>query len=205
MTFQEATRVVASYTTLSLSRLRGLWDAVRLVETAGVPGDLVECGCYKGGSAAMLGLARTTGRTLWLFDSFAGMPEPAEEDPPEAAEKVGTSSCPAKAVRANLSACGVGDPIQLVPGWYKDTLPWPELKQIAVLHIDCDWYESVRKCLDALYHNLSPGAVVQVDDYGHWAGACKAVDDWLKAWQPNTELKVLDYTGRQFRIRGSME
>lgn len=199
MTFGEARERVRPYTCLSDARLRGLWDAAQAVEHEGVAGDLVECGCYKGGGAAMLGLAATSSRTLWLFDSFRGMPEPTANDPRHAWRFVGCTCGPLGAVKANIAACGLASGVEYVEGWYRDTLPCPRVERVAVLHVDCDWYESVRECLEAFWPVLAPGAVVQIDDYGHWAGARKAVDEFLDARQRGTEMTVLDYTGRQFR------
>ena len=205
MTFDEARERVEHHTILSPERLRGLWDAVQTIEQDGVFGDLVECGCFRGGSAAMLGLAATTPRTLWLFDSFQGMPEPSAHDPARSRQFVGTVCGSEPAVLAYIATCGVAVPVQSVKGWYRDTLPCPRVGHVAVLHIDCDWHDSVRACLHAFWPVLSPGAIVQVDDYGHWPGARKAVDGFMAERGITTPLTVLDYTGRQLRLAGGVE
>lgn len=199
MTFDEAHTRVLAKTALSRERLEGLYRAVQTATAEGVPGDLVECGCFRGGSAAMLGLADESERHLWLFDTFEGMPEPGPEDPPAASRQVGQYRGSVEDVLGFLSACGLATRSTLVKGDMRDTLPCPGLSQIAVLHLDCDWYESVKQGLACLYDLVVPGGFVQVDDYGHWAGARKATDEFFAAREIDPALEVLDYTGRQHR------
>jgi len=66
-----------------------------------------------------------------------------------------------------------------------------------VLHLDGDWYESVRVCLEYLYDRVTPGGVIQIDDYGHWEGARRAVDEFISNRGIRAPLRQLDYTGRQ--------
>jgi (2Fe-2S) ferredoxin len=84
-----------------------------------------------------------------------------------------------------------------VKGLFQDTVPRCDVGPIAVLHLDGDWYESVKVCLDHLYDRVSPGGVIQIDDYGHWEGARKAVDEFMVARRLTGPLRYLDYTGRQ--------
>ena len=85
-----------------------------------------------------------------------------------------------------------------VKGLFQDTLATAGVRSIAVLHLDCDWYDSVKACLDHLYDRVSPGGIIQFDDYGHWAGTRKAVDDFFRHRAIELRLRRLDYTGRQF-------
>lgn len=64
-------------------------------------------------------------------------------------------------------------------------------------HLDCDWYESVKVCLDHLYDRVSPGGLIQIDDYGHWKGARKAVNEFFLRRSIEVRLRRLDYSGRQ--------
>jgi Macrocin-O-methyltransferase (TylF) len=68
-----------------------------------------------------------------------------------------------------------------VNGWFEDTLfaSKGEIGSIALLHVDCDWYESVRLVLAELYDQIVPGGVIAIDDYQHWLGCRKAVDEIL--------------------------
>lgn len=78
-------------------------------------------------------------------------------------------------------------------------VPTAEVRQIALLHLDIDRYESARVCLDHLYDKVTPGGIIQVDDYGHWAGARNALHEFFDHRGIQADLKYLDYTGRQFR------
>ena len=86
----------------------------------------------------------------------------------------------------------------MVKRFFQDTLPHSEIQHIALLHLDGDWYDSTRVCLEQLYDKVSPGGVIQIDDYGHWAGARKALHEFFDQRRIQVDLKYLDYTGRQF-------
>jgi hypothetical protein len=90
------------------------------------------------------------------------------------------------------------DNVELVPGRFEDTLPISRVQAIAVLHVDGDWYESVRVCLESLYDRVVAGGIVQIDDYGHWEGARRAVDEFFAKRGLSPVLSRIDYTGRQF-------
>jgi hypothetical protein len=83
-----------------------------------------------------------------------------------------------------------------VKGLFQDTLPSSNIGPIALLHIDGDWYESVRVCLEELYGQVSPGGIIQFDDYGYWQGARKAVDEFLAKRGAASLLQRIDYSGR---------
>lgn len=196
-------RLVRGYTMSSNARLRGLFRAVKSAIDQNIPGDVVECGTARGGSAALMGLAlKQAGeaRTLWVFDTFEGLPPPSTADPDYEIAKLYTGSCRGDLaeVRALFARIGILDQTRLVKGLFQDTLPTSGLGAIAVLHVDGDWYESVKVCLDYLYDRVSPGGVIQIDDYGHWAGARTAVDEFLLHRRIDVPLTRLDYTGRQF-------
>lgn len=197
MTFAEAYERVKPFTILSPERLQGLWNAVHRVNEDDVAGELIECGCFKGGSLAMLGLADDTDRCLIGFDTFEGMPAPSAEDEGTVPAEEGTCKASLLDVEAVLEGLGL-DNYFLVKGLFGDTLPG-NLNEIAVLHVDCDWYESVKQVLEHLYPQVSVGGVVQVDDYGHWRGCQKAVDEYFAAINVTPKIERLDYTGIQFR------
>ena len=81
-------------------------------------------------------------------------------------------------------------------GLFQKTLPTTEISKIALLHIDGDWYESVRACLENLYDKVTPGGFIQFDDYGYWKGARKAVDEFLENRHIEAPLRRVDYSGR---------
>ena len=201
--FARLYREISPYTMSSDRRLRGLYAAVQRVAADDIPGDVVECGTAHGGSAALLGLAiRDAGypRTLWVFDTFEGIPPPSSADPDQhiAALYVGAFRGEIDQVRELFKRVGILDRCRLVKGLFQDTVPRCDVGPIAVLHLDGDWYESVKVCLDHLFDRVSPGGIIQIDDYGHWEGARKAVDEFLAARRLSVSLRYLDYTGRQF-------
>lgn len=201
--FADLYRTVKPYTMSGNARLRGLYEAVRQVVADNVPGAVVECGTARGGSAALMGLTlKRLGapRTLWVFDTFAGIPPPTADDPDESIARLYTGQFRGDEaeVRALFERLGIMGQARLVRGLFQDTVPGADVGPIAVLHLDGDWYESVKVCLDHLYDRVSPGGVIQIDDYGHWEGARKAVDEFLRTRSISVSLRYLDYTGRQF-------
>ncbi len=100
-------------------------------------------------------------------------------------------------VKSSMQQLGISGGIEFVPGLFQETLLSPAVTTIALLHVDGDWYESVKVCLDSLYDKVSPGGVIQFDDYGHWAGARKAVDEFMQNRGIRSALRRLDFSGRQ--------
>lgn len=201
--FARLCRSVRPYTMSGNARLRGLYGAVCRVLADGVGGDVVECGIARGGSAALMGLAlraRDSSRRLWVFDTLDGLPPPSASDPDlEIAERyTGTCRGTLDEVTALFEALGISDGAVFVKGLFQDTVARADVGPIAVMHLDGDWYESVMVCLDHFYDRVSPGGVIQIDDYGHWEGAREAVDEFMRRHGLAIPLAWLDYTGRQF-------
>lgn len=200
--FSQLYRNVRSFTMCGNARLRALHRAVHYVVTKNIPGDFVECGTAQGGSASLIGLTlKRLGvhRTLWVLDTFEGLPAPTAEDPDWEIAKLYTGSCRASVteVSALFERLGILGECRLVKGRFQKTLPTLGAQTIAVLHIDGDWYESVKVCLEELYDRVSAGGVIQIDDYGHWRGARKAVDEFMSKRSITARLQRVDYTGRQ--------
>ena len=208
-----AVQVGQPYSMTSLERLAALVQAVGHVVRHGVPGDLVECGVWRGGSmmaaATMLKKLGDTSRRLFLYDTFEGMPAPTDRDRTSRGklaravldgEKPGTGNwCYAtlEEVRANLRSIGYpDDKIVYVQGKVEETIPAQIPDKIALLRLDTDWYESTRHELEHLYPRLSRHGVMIIDDYGHWQGARAAVDEFLKKTTVPLFLHRIDYTGR---------
>src|SRR5438309_3179348 len=181
------------YTLTSCERMVSLARAVAYVVDHDIPGDFVECGVWKGGSVMLMARAllrrNAHERDLHLFDTFEGMTEPTESDVSYDGEVAAKTY-----VRANESAIAVGleevkrnvlsvgyDParIHFVRGRVEDTIPQHAPARIALLRLDTDWYESTKHELVHLFPRLSTGGVLIVDDYGHWAGARRAVDEYV--------------------------
>ena len=200
----------APYTMTQARRGRILWDLCRDVLRRGVPGCFIECGVWKGGSAAIMGLAlRAAGETrpLHLFDSFEGLPEPSEKDGAAAIAYSGGKSSGAltaiQACEANVDevrqmlTTRAGLPqaqLHFHVGWFQNTVPVaaPALGPIAVLRLDGDWYDSTRVCLEHLYPQLEPGGWLILDDYFCWEGCRKATDEYRAAHGITTPITQVD-------------
>ena len=206
--FSALFRQVRGHTMCSLARLRGLHEEVKWVVENNLAGDVVECGCARGGSAALIALSlRQLGerRNLWLFDTFEGLPAPTSNDPDYEIAELFTGTCLGQLedVQELFRDLAVADGVQFVKGLFQDTIPQSAIEHIALLHIDGDWYDSVKVCLEALYDKVVPGGIIQFDDYGYWKGARKAVDEFLAHREIKVPLKKLDYSGRSLQKANS--
>jgi O-methyltransferase len=194
----ETIRRVERFTMLGPEKLFALIQAVRYVARHAVPGDLVECGVWRGGAvmAAALTLAQlgVRDRRIFLYDTFSGMPPPTDADwrpdldPRElfARRRTGPGSsdwCRAGVdeVRRNLASLPYPDRLfELVEGRVEDTIPGTLPDSIAILRLDTDWYESTRHEMEHLMPRLVPGGVLILDDYYNWTGSRRAVDEYLE-------------------------
>ena len=199
---QQIVETCRPFTMTSRTRLVATIEAVRYLELAHIPGDIVECGVWKGGHAMAAALTLldcgSTNRQVWLFDTFKGMTAPTSVDTSVYSADAGTSWRAAQAegipvyaqlfapdvfsleqVRANLLTTGYPpDRVRFVKGPV-ETNPQCIPKDIALLRLDTDWYESTRHELEHLYPRLRPGGALAIDDYGHWDGARRAVDEYF--------------------------
>jgi O-methyltransferase len=206
---------VRPFTMTSPERISALCQAVEYIIAHRIPGDIVECGVWKGGS--MMAVAHTLlqlkddSKNLFLFDTFDGMTEPTEKDvdfcgspafqqmensPKEESSSVWCYS-PLEEVRTAVYSIGYDrDKIHFIKGRVEETIPDRAPHQIALLRLDTDWYESTRHELVYLFPRLSPGGVVIIDDYGHWKGAREAVDEYIRENKIPILLNRIDLTGR---------
>jgi O-methyltransferase len=191
-------------TMIGLRRLDNLQSCITDVLRRGVPGDLIETGVWRGGATifmrAVLKAYGDTQRTVWVADSFQGLPKPdLERYPRDAGDQHWTYQDLAVTldqVKANFQRYGLlDDQVQFLVGWFRDTLPTAPIERLAVLRLDGDMYESTMDGLRALYPRLSPGGYVIVDDYGAVPGCKAAVEDY-RAEQGITEpIQTIDWTG----------
>jgi O-methyltransferase len=192
----------AAETMIGMQRLTSLQRCVETVLTEDIPGDLVECGVWRGGACilmrAVLAVYADEKRHVWLADSFAGVPPPDKENYAAddnlrldlSADVLAVSET---AVRANFRRYGLlDDRVRFLPGWFKDTLPAAPIDRIALLRLDGDLYESTIQALDALYPRLSDDAFCIVDDY-HPIKACRqAVTDYREKHGILAEITDID-------------
>jgi hypothetical protein len=201
----------APFTMTSPERMYALWQATRHIRD--VAGDYVECGVWRGGSSMLAALSFDTdggGRTLWLYDTFEGMSEPTERDVDVSGTRVADNwarhrkqdgpifaRASLDEVKANMASTGIApERVRYVQGKVEETIPGAAPEQIALLRLDTDWYESTRHELEHLWPRVVPGGVLIVDDYGHWAGAREAVDEYFDQRADRPLLARVDYTGR---------
>jgi O-methyltransferase len=184
-------------------RIRNLTRLAQRIEDEGIPGDVVECGVYKGGTAAILARRATHSRlprTVWLFDYFKGMPAATEVDGPGAASWVGSLKSSPRRVERLLRKTGADlSRVRIVPGIFQETFPRAQIQQIALLNIDADWYESVKLCLETFFNAVVAGGFVSLDDYGTWPGCRRAVDEFFQARQLTVTLHRVDETAHWFQ------
>jgi O-methyltransferase len=204
---------VAERTMTSPERIYALRNAVRYVHHTQLPGAIVECGVWRGGS--MMAVARTllelgvSDRELYLFDTFEGMSEPTDKDKMytgqdaamllegRAKEERLWAYAPLEDVRQAVLGVGYdAERIHFAKGKVEDTLPDAAPEQIALLRLDTDWYESTLHELVHLYPRLVSGGVLIIDDYGHWQGAREAVDEYVAEHEIPLLLNRVDYTAR---------
>lgn len=182
----ELVQALADYTLCTPNRLNNLWRLAQYMDIHQVAGDIVECGTYKGGTAAalaatMLNNPLNNQRHLWLYDSFAGMPQTTEKDGVDASNWVGSCVAAQDDVEAALALVGLPqDRYTIRPGWFSQTFQQPLPDRIALLHCDADWYESVTEVLDTMYDRIVDGGCVVFDDFGFWEGCREAVFDFCK-------------------------
>jgi O-methyltransferase len=166
---------------IGMQRLTSLQQCVEIALTEDVPGDLVECGVWRGGACilmrAVLAAYGDQKRQVWVADSFEGMPKPDTKnyaaDKNMAFHRSTELAVSEATVRANFKRYGLlDDRVRFLAGWFKDTLPASPIDRIAVLRLDGDLYESTIQTLDALYPRLSAGGFCIIDDY-HSYDACR--------------------------------
>ncbi len=174
-----------AHTMIGLRRMDNIQSCVEAVTADGVPGDLVETGVWRGGATIfMRALLKSFGvrdRTVWVADSFNGLPEPDLERYPQDLHWKrlgGALRVSLEHVRRNFETYGLlDDQVRFLPGWFKDTLPAAPIERVAVLRLDGDLYESTWTALTHLYPKLSPGGFAIIDDFG-LTSCRRAVEDF---------------------------
>jgi O-methyltransferase len=186
-------------TMIGLKRLQNLQDCVTDVVQQNIPGDLIETGVWRGGAAifmrAVLKALGDKQRTVWLADSFAGLPAPSPDLYPAdqgadfhlSNDVLGVSL---EEVQANFARYGLlDDQVRFLKGWFKDTLPGAPIERLSILRLDGDLYESTMTALESLYPKLSIGGYAIIDDYAPAVPCCvQAVDDYRAAHNISEEM-----------------
>jgi len=181
-----------------------LADTIR-IEAKSQVGAVVECGVWRGGMAA--GLMRVFGseRTYMLFDSFQGLPQPSSRDGedarwwlshPEHSRYFDNCEASLDEVEALLSNGEYRKyNVSIIEGWYADTFPVTSIPPVSFIHIDSDWYDSTKACLERFWPHIMPGGVIVVDDYFDWEGCRRAVHDFLSSVSAREAVERVGKTG----------
>ena len=208
---------VEPYTATSLERVNALLQSVVYITENNIDGEIVECGVWKGGSCMavaikLMELEQKT-REIWLYDTFEGMTEPTNHDIEIETGKKGKelldgidkntdkynmwAYAPKEVVINNMKkTCYPTDNIKYIAGNVEKTLKERKPKKIALLRLDTDWYESTKAELEELYPHVENGGIIIIDDYGHFEGAKRAVDEYFEKEDNKPLLNRIDYTGR---------
>lgn len=214
--FWNAYELCKPYTMTSVDRMYALYNAVHYVVRNRIPGDFVECGVWRGGSAMLIAKALSdlgvTDRKIYLYDTFEGMSAPSAKD----VDFTGRNAqalldatpmdeslsvwCLAgiEEVRRNMARTQYPtEQLVFVPGKVEDTIPEKSPHgQIALLRLDTDWYASTKHELIHLFPKLTERGIMIIDDYGHWQGCREAVDEYFAETNTHPLLHRIDYTGR---------
>jgi len=213
-TFLSIYRKCKDKTMTSKERMFALHESVKYIINNGIPGDFVECGVWRGGSTMMI--AHTllkmgvSDRTIYLYDTFEGMTEPTEFDNKVSDDGFSVLDswknrqkdehnewCFASLseVKENMSSTGYPEGnLIFVKGDVAKTIPDSMPATASLLRLDTDWYESTLHELNHLFPALTTSGVLIIDDYGHWSGSKKAVDEYFSDGQ--ILLNRIDYSGR---------
>jgi O-methyltransferase len=201
-------KTVTPYTMLDPLRLATLYGLAREVLTGEVAGDIVETGVCNGGSAALLGAAikdwgaAGAGRTLWLYDSFEGMPPTVDKDGAGAREAIGAAKGTLDSVLAALNTVGFPrDEALIRVGLFESTFQQPLPRQVALIHVDCDWYEPVLLTFRTFYDRIPDGGAIVMDDFGTWEGSREAFYEFCEERKIRPLLERIGYS-QAFWIKG---
>jgi len=195
-------------TMVGRKRLDNIQECVERALEDDIPGDLIETGVWRGGATifmrAILRAYNDTQRKVWVADSFRGLPRPNivkyPEDRGYDLSRWRSLAVFADEVRANFQRFGLLDnQVEFLEGWFADTLPLAPITRLAVLRLDGDLYESTMDSLANLYHRLSPGGFVIVDDYYNSPPCQKAINDFRRTHAIEAEMIKVDWSGAFWR------
>ena len=202
---------------VSKERFLSLYQSINYICKNNISGDFVECGVFKGGSAMMMAYAlqefnlnNKNNKKIWLYDTFEGMANPGKHDEnilnqkailelkrikKEENKKDIWAFSSINYVDQNILKTGIArENIVFVKGLVENTLNEKKPNEISLLRLDTDFYESTKIELETLYPLLVKGGILIVDDYGHWKGCKKAVDEFFQD-KKNIFFQQIDYSG----------
>lgn len=192
---------------IGLKRMANLRSCVESVIADGVPGDLIETGAWRGGATiymrAILKAHGEPGRTVWVADSFAGLPAYDGRYTADAGDQHHTRdelAISVEEVQENFRRYDLlDDDVRFLVGWFSDTLPSAPIEQLSVLRLDGDMYSSTMDALDTLYDKVSAGGYVIVDDYGAVPACAQAIHDFRDAHEIRDAMEEIDWASVYWR------
>jgi O-methyltransferase len=197
-------------TMAGMARLDSLQTCIETILRDDIPGDLIETGVWRGGASifmrGVLSAYAVADRTVWVADSFDGLPPPdAEKYPADANARFHQDDQLAVSldeVKANFARYQLLDPqVQFLKGWFKDTLPDAPIDHLALIRLDGDMYESTVDAINSLYPKLSPGGFLIVDDYSI-ASCRQAVDEFRRSNSISDPIERIDRNAVLWRRSG---
>jgi SAM-dependent methyltransferase len=188
---------IEAYTMVGHEKLYFVYDISSKIEQRGITGSVVECGVWKGGTAAVMASVikkYKSQRSVWLFDSFEGLPKPSKDDGEDALKQYQNDRGLSKVTDVYEAFAKLSLPLNNVfirKGWFEETLTpnSKEIGPIALLRLDSDWYQSTKICLETLYDQVVDGGYIVIDDYYAWPGCKKAVDEFIELNKLTVSIK----------------
>lgn len=200
--YRKITNIGFPDTMIGRVRLDNLHDCLDYVTRNEIPGDVMECGVWRGGAgilmAGYLKIHGISGRRVHLADSYEGLPDPtAEQDPDLSRDIFPQLAVSLEDVKRNFEKYDLLDSeIEFLPGWFSDSLPSAPVQQLALLRADGDLYSSTWEILENLYDKVSPGGIVIMDDYGVLPQCAQAVEEFFQSRNEAVpDLKEIDWSG----------
>ncbi|MBI3503938.1 MAG: class I SAM-dependent methyltransferase [Proteobacteria bacterium] len=200
-----------SHTMIGRRRVDNIEACLDVIRADAIPGDLAETGVWRGGAAIFmkgyLDAYRLAGRNVWVADSFEGLPVPTlsqDANHDFSAAKFPILAIGLEEVTENFRRYGLlDDSVKFLKGWFKDTLHVAPIRQLALLRLDGDLYESTMDALNALYAKVVPGGFVIVDDYGDFEPCRRAIDEFRATHAITDPIVPVDWTGVFWRKTGA--
>jgi len=196
---------LVGYTMVGNRRLENVQACLEEILRDNVPGDLLEAGAWRGGTTifmrALLKAHGVTDRKVWVADSFEGLPSPKHSMDGWDLSRVKYLKVSLEEVKANFAKFGMlDDQVQFLKGWFSDTLPHAPIQKLALLRLDGDLYSSTMDALQSLYHKVSTGGYVIVDDYHSWPSCRQAVTDFLAQNALKPDIQTIDWSGAYWKV-----
>ncbi len=211
--FVDILKKCKGFTLTSVERMYALYQATKYIIDHDIPGDLVECGVWRGGSSMLMAYTlkkmNALSRKIYCYDTYEGSVKPGARDVDykntsgdklwSIFESKNSKLCyvPLEEVKKNLFSTGYPENnFVFVKGKVEDTIPHTMPEKISLLRLDTDWYESTYHEFLHLFPRLSKHGVVIIDDYGFWKGSREATDTYFRENKVKILLNRLDYSGR---------